>query len=63
MKTLAWIIGGTSGIGLETAHRLKNHVDEVVVLGRSDGAHRLGPETPRRRGRRSRRSICTTGSR
>ena len=22
MKTLAWIIGGTSGIGLETAHRL-----------------------------------------
>lgn len=35
MKTLAWIIGGTSGIGLETAHRLKNHVDKVVVLGRS----------------------------
>jgi NAD(P)-dependent dehydrogenase (short-subunit alcohol dehydrogenase family) len=35
MKTLAWIIGGTSGIGLETAHRLTSHVDEVVVLGRS----------------------------
>ena len=35
MKKLAWIIGGTSGIGLETAHRLTSHVDEVVVLGRS----------------------------
>lgn len=35
MKRLAWIIGGTSGIGLETAHRLTSHVDEVVVLGRS----------------------------
>jgi NAD(P)-dependent dehydrogenase (short-subunit alcohol dehydrogenase family) len=35
MKRLAWIIGGTSGIGLETAHRLQNHVDEVVILGRS----------------------------
>ena len=35
MKKLAWIIGGTSGIGLETAHRLMNHVDEVVVLGRT----------------------------
>ena len=35
MKRVAWIIGGTSGIGLETALRLKTHVDEVVVLGRS----------------------------
>jgi NAD(P)-dependent dehydrogenase (short-subunit alcohol dehydrogenase family) len=35
MKRLAWIIGGTSGIGLETANRLKNQVDEVVVLGRT----------------------------
>jgi NAD(P)-dependent dehydrogenase (short-subunit alcohol dehydrogenase family) len=35
MKRLAWVIGGTSGIGLETAHRLKSHADEVVVLGRS----------------------------
>jgi len=35
MKSLAWIIGGTSGIGLETARRLTSHVDEVVVLGRS----------------------------
>ena len=37
MKKVAWIIGGTSGIGLETALRLKAHVDEVVVLGRSAG--------------------------
>lgn len=35
MKRLAWIIGGTSGIGLETANRLKNQVDEVVALGRT----------------------------
>ena len=35
MKTQAWIIGGTSGIGLETAHRLKGEVDEVVVFGRN----------------------------
>jgi NAD(P)-dependent dehydrogenase (short-subunit alcohol dehydrogenase family) len=32
---LHWIIGGTSGIGLETANRLKNQVDEVVALGRT----------------------------
>jgi NAD(P)-dependent dehydrogenase (short-subunit alcohol dehydrogenase family) len=37
MKTTAWIIGGTSGIGLETATRLKTHVDQVVVVGRSAG--------------------------
>jgi NAD(P)-dependent dehydrogenase (short-subunit alcohol dehydrogenase family) len=37
MKTTAWIIGGTSGIGLETATRLKAHVDQVVVVGRSAG--------------------------
>ena len=35
MKRLAWIIGGTSGIGLETANRLKNQVDKVVALGRT----------------------------
>jgi len=35
MKTLAWIIGGTSGIGLETANRLKTQVNQVVALGRS----------------------------
>jgi NAD(P)-dependent dehydrogenase (short-subunit alcohol dehydrogenase family) len=35
MKTVAWIIGGTSGIGLETACRIRNHVDEVVALGRT----------------------------
>ena len=34
MKTLAWIIGGTSGIGLATAERLRRYVDEVVVVGR-----------------------------
>jgi NAD(P)-dependent dehydrogenase (short-subunit alcohol dehydrogenase family) len=37
MKTMAWVIGGTSGIGLETASRLKNVVDEVVAVGRSPG--------------------------
>jgi NAD(P)-dependent dehydrogenase (short-subunit alcohol dehydrogenase family) len=37
MKTTAWIIGGTSGIGLQTATRLKAHVDQVVVVGRSAG--------------------------
>jgi NAD(P)-dependent dehydrogenase (short-subunit alcohol dehydrogenase family) len=35
MKTIAWIIGGTSGIGLETATRLRDHVDQVVAVGRS----------------------------
>jgi NAD(P)-dependent dehydrogenase (short-subunit alcohol dehydrogenase family) len=35
MKTTAWVIGGTSGIGLETATRLRGRVDQVVVLGRS----------------------------
>ena len=34
MKRLAWIIGGTSGIGLATAERLRRCVDEVVVVGR-----------------------------
>ena len=34
MKRLAWIIGGTSGIGLATAERLRRYVDEVVVVGR-----------------------------
>jgi NAD(P)-dependent dehydrogenase (short-subunit alcohol dehydrogenase family) len=37
MKTTAWIIGGTSGIGLETATRLTAHVDRVAVVGRSAG--------------------------
>jgi NAD(P)-dependent dehydrogenase (short-subunit alcohol dehydrogenase family) len=31
----AWIIGGTSGIGLETAARLRDHVDRVVIVGRT----------------------------
>jgi NAD(P)-dependent dehydrogenase (short-subunit alcohol dehydrogenase family) len=35
MKTSAWVIGGTSGIGLETAWRLRDHVDQVVVVGRT----------------------------
>jgi NAD(P)-dependent dehydrogenase (short-subunit alcohol dehydrogenase family) len=35
MKKIAWVIGGTSGIGLETATRLRGHVDQVVVVGRS----------------------------
>jgi short-subunit dehydrogenase len=35
MTRMAWVIGGTSGIGLEAANRLKNQVDEVVALGRS----------------------------
>jgi NAD(P)-dependent dehydrogenase (short-subunit alcohol dehydrogenase family) len=35
MKTNAWVIGGTSGIGLEAAARLKAQVDRVVVVGRS----------------------------
>jgi NAD(P)-dependent dehydrogenase (short-subunit alcohol dehydrogenase family) len=34
MKRQAWIVGGTSGIGLATAERLRQHVDEVVVVGR-----------------------------
>lgn len=37
MKSLAWVIGGTSGIGLEVARRLTDHVDEVVALGRTPG--------------------------
>ena len=35
MKTIAWIVGGTSGIGLETASRLKDDVNEVVAIGRN----------------------------
>lgn len=35
MKTSAWVIGGTSGIGLEAALRLRGHVDQVAVVGRS----------------------------
>jgi NAD(P)-dependent dehydrogenase (short-subunit alcohol dehydrogenase family) len=35
MKSIAWVIGGTSGIGLATATRLRDHVDQVVALGRS----------------------------
>jgi len=34
MKRQAWIIGGTSGIGLATAERLTRCVDEVVAVGR-----------------------------
>ena len=34
MTRQAWIIGGTSGIGLATAERLRRHVDEVVAVGR-----------------------------
>lgn len=37
MKTSAWIIGGTSGIGLEAALRLRDHADQVAVVGRSAG--------------------------
>jgi NAD(P)-dependent dehydrogenase (short-subunit alcohol dehydrogenase family) len=37
MKTSAWVIGGTSGIGLETALRLRDHADQVAVVGRSAG--------------------------
>lgn len=37
MKRIAWVIGGTSGIGLETASRLKTMVDEVVAVGRTPG--------------------------
>jgi NAD(P)-dependent dehydrogenase (short-subunit alcohol dehydrogenase family) len=37
MKSLAWVIGGTSGIGLEVARRLTDQVDEVVALGRTPG--------------------------
>jgi NAD(P)-dependent dehydrogenase (short-subunit alcohol dehydrogenase family) len=48
MKTSAWVIGGTSGIGLEAAARLRAHVDEVVVVGRradhiASARERLGP--------------------
>lgn len=35
MKRLAWIVGGTSGIGLETACRIRERVDRVVALGRT----------------------------
>lgn len=35
MKTSAWVIGGTSGIGLEAARRLRDHADQVAVVGRS----------------------------
>jgi NADP-dependent 3-hydroxy acid dehydrogenase YdfG len=35
MKNIAWIVGGTSGIGLETAYRLEDEVDEVVAIGRN----------------------------
>ena len=35
MKTIAWIVGGTSGIGQETASRLKDDVNEVVAIGRN----------------------------
>jgi NAD(P)-dependent dehydrogenase (short-subunit alcohol dehydrogenase family) len=34
MKRLGIVIGGTSGIGLATAERLRRHVDEIVVVGR-----------------------------
>ena len=34
MKQQAWVIGGTSGIGLATAERLTRYVDEVVIVGR-----------------------------
>ena len=49
MKRIAWVIGGTSGIGLEAAARLRNQVDEVVALGRSadhiaSARHRLGDD-------------------
>jgi NAD(P)-dependent dehydrogenase (short-subunit alcohol dehydrogenase family) len=47
MKRVAWIVGGTSGIGLATAERLRQHVDEVVIVGRrpehiATARHRLG---------------------
>lgn len=35
MKRTAWIVGGTSGIGLEAANRLKHLVDVLVAVGRS----------------------------
>ena len=35
MKSIGWVIGGTSGIGLEAATRLEGLVDQVVVVGRS----------------------------
>ena len=34
MKRVALIVGGTSGIGLATAQRLGQYVDEVVIVGR-----------------------------
>ena len=33
MKSIGWVIGGTSGIGLEAATRLEGLVDQVVVVG------------------------------
>ena len=35
MKSIGWVIGGTSGIGLEAATRLEGQVDQVIVVGRS----------------------------
>jgi len=35
MKSIALVIGGTSGIGLETATRLEASVDQVIVVGRT----------------------------
>ena len=35
MKSIGWVIGGTSGIGLEAATRLEGLVEQVVVVGRS----------------------------
>lgn len=37
MGTIALIIGGTSGIGLETAKRMGDQVDQVIVVGRTPG--------------------------
>jgi NAD(P)-dependent dehydrogenase (short-subunit alcohol dehydrogenase family) len=51
MKTTAWVIGGTSGIGLETASRLCGLVDEVVVVGRSE-AHLSSARTQLGKGAR-----------
>jgi NAD(P)-dependent dehydrogenase (short-subunit alcohol dehydrogenase family) len=45
MTTSALVVGGTSGIGLETASRLIPLVDQVVVVGRT--AHHI--ESARRR--------------
>jgi NAD(P)-dependent dehydrogenase (short-subunit alcohol dehydrogenase family) len=37
MKKVALIVGGTSGIGLETAKRIRGQADHVIVFGRSAG--------------------------